>query len=182
MALAVLGDLAARRRLKSANRLVPKAQQQVDAVGRQREIVTALGLLPNLQRRFGELHDQVLVLQRRAYEQGGLVSGAARSARLLIQAGVMALGALLVLRTELTPGGMIAASILLSRALAPIEQMLSGWRSWCRRTRAGSGSRRCWPTRRPARRRCRCRRPRAPSRWNASPTPWTAGRSCGRPA
>jgi PrtD family type I secretion system ABC transporter len=129
MALAVLGDLAARRRLRSANRLVPKAQQQVEAVGRQREIVTALGLLPNLQRRFGELHDQVLVLQQRAYERGGLVSGAARSARLLIQAGVMGLGALLVLRAELTPGGMIAASILLSRALAPIEQMLSGWRS-----------------------------------------------------
>ena len=47
----------------------------------------------------------------------------------MIQAGVMALGALLVLRSEMTPGGMIASSILLSRALAPIEQMLSGWRS-----------------------------------------------------
>ena len=58
-----------------------------------------------------------------------MVSGIARSARLMIQAGVMALGALLVLRGELTSGGMIASSILLSRALAPIEQMLSGWRS-----------------------------------------------------
>ena len=127
--LAVLGDVAARRRLQEANRLAPKAQRQVEALGRQREVVAAMGLLPNLQARFGHLHDQVLVLQQRANERGGHVTGAARSARLMIQAGVMALGALLVLRGELTGGGMIAASILLSRALAPIEQMLSGWRS-----------------------------------------------------
>jgi PrtD family type I secretion system ABC transporter len=127
--LAVLGDLAARRRLKEANRLSPHAQQQVDALGRQREVVAAMGLLPLLQARFTRIHDQVLLLQQRAYERGGLVSGAARSARLMIQSGIMALGALLVLDAELTPGAMIASSILLSRALAPIEQMLSGWRS-----------------------------------------------------
>jgi PrtD family type I secretion system ABC transporter len=127
--LAVMGDVVARRRLKDANALSPKAQRQVDALGRQREVVTAMGILPNLQARFAKLHDQVLVLQQRAYERGGMVSGIARSARLMIQAGVMALGALLVLQSELTAGGMIAASILLSRALAPIEQMLSGWRS-----------------------------------------------------
>lgn len=129
IALAILGDLAARRRLKAASRLSPGAQQQVDALGRQREVVAAMGLLPLLQARFTRIHDQVLILQQRAYERGGLVSGAARSARLMIQSGVMALGALLVLDSELTPGSMIAASILLSRALAPIEQMLSGWRS-----------------------------------------------------
>ena len=127
--LAVMGDVVARRRLKDANVLSPKAQRQVDALGRQREVVTAMGILPNLQARFAKLHDQVLVLQQHAYERGGMVSGIARSARLMIQAGVMALGALLVLRGELTSGGMIASSILLSRALAPIEQMLSGWRS-----------------------------------------------------
>ena len=127
--LAVMGDVVARRRLKDANALSPKAQRQVDALGRQREVVTAMGILPNLQARFAKLHDQVLVLQQHAYERGGMVSGIARSARLMIQAGVMALGALLVLRGELTSGGMIASSILLSRALAPIEQMLSGWRS-----------------------------------------------------
>jgi PrtD family type I secretion system ABC transporter len=127
--LAVAGDLAARRRLKAANVLSPKAQREVDTLGRQREVVTAMGLLPVLQARFDRLHDQVLVLQQRAYERGGMVSGVARAARLLIQAGIMALGALLVLEGQLTPGGMIASSILLSRALAPIEQMLGGWRS-----------------------------------------------------
>ena len=71
----------------------PVIQRQVDALGRQREVVTAMGLLPNLQARFARLHDQVLVLQQRAYERGGLVAGLARSSRLMIQAGVMALGA-----------------------------------------------------------------------------------------
>ena len=119
----------ARRRLKDANVITPRAQRQVEALGRQREVVTAMGLLPHLQTRFARLHDQVLVLQQRASERGGMVSGVARSARLMIQAGVMGLGALLVLKGELTSGGMIASSILLSRALAPIEQMLAGWRS-----------------------------------------------------
>jgi PrtD family type I secretion system ABC transporter len=127
--LAVLGDLVARGRLKEANALSPRAQRQVDALGRQREVVTAMGLLPHLQARFARLHDRVLVLQQLAYERGGIVSGVVRCIRLMVQAGIMALGALLVLKGELTAGGMIASSILLSRALAPIEQMLAGWRS-----------------------------------------------------
>jgi len=127
--LAVLGDVVARHRLKEANAISPRAQRQVESLGRQREVVTAMGLLPHLQSRFAKLHDQVLILQQLAYERGGIVSGFARSARLMIQAGAMALGAYLVLDGQLTSGGLIASSILLSRALAPIEQMLSGWRS-----------------------------------------------------
>ena len=74
---------------------------------------------------FAATHALIVVYGR----VSGIVSGIARSARLMIQAGAMALGAYLVLKGELTSGGMIASSILLSRALAPIEQMLSGWRS-----------------------------------------------------
>jgi ATP-binding cassette subfamily C exporter for protease/lipase len=127
--LAVLGDVVARHRLKEANAISPRAQRQVESLGRQREVVTAMGLLPHLQSRFAKLHDQVLILQQLAYERGGIVSGFARSARLMIQAGAMALGAYLVLQGQLSSGALIASSILLSRALAPIEQMLSGWRS-----------------------------------------------------
>jgi PrtD family type I secretion system ABC transporter len=129
VALAVAGDLAARRRLADANRLAPRAQAQVDALGRQREVVAAMGLLPALQARFSRLHDEVLVLQQGAQARAGRITGLARAARFLIQVGVMALGAMLVLRGELTGGGMIASSILLSRALAPVEQLLAGWRS-----------------------------------------------------
>ncbi|MGE3740958.1 MAG: type I secretion system permease/ATPase [Geminicoccaceae bacterium] len=136
--LAVLGDVVARHRLKEANAISPRAQRQVESLGRQREVVTAMGLLPHLQSRFAKLHDQVLILQQRAYERGGIVSGFARSARLMIQAGAMALGAYLVLQGQLTSGALIASSILLSRALAPIEQMLSGGRSLVQASE-------CWP-------------------------------------
>ena len=107
--LAVLGDFAARRQLASANRLAPLTQQQVDALGRQREAVAAMGLLPALQQRFVRLHDRVLVHQQSAQERAARVSGLARAARLLIQAAAMGLGALLVIDGELTGGGMIAA-------------------------------------------------------------------------
>lgn len=129
--LAVAGELVGRGPLRAAGRLAPLAQRQVDALGRQREVVAAMGLLPALQRRFAGFHDGALVLQQRAQERVARVTGVARTVRLLAQAGAMGLGALLVLEGELTPGGMIAASILLSRALAPVEQMLAGWRSLC---------------------------------------------------
>ena len=55
--------------------------------------------------------------------------GITRAVRLAVQSGVMGLGAWLVLENELTGGGMIAASILVSKALAPVEQMVGAWRT-----------------------------------------------------
>ena len=55
--------------------------------------------------------------------------GVTRALRLWVQIGVMGLGAWLVLRSELTPGAMLASSILLSKALAPVEQMVGTWRT-----------------------------------------------------
>jgi ABC-type protease/lipase transport system fused ATPase/permease subunit len=54
--------------------------------------------------------------------------GAAKFLRLLVQIAILGLGAYLVLHGELTGGGMIAGSILLSRALAPVEQAIGAWK------------------------------------------------------
>jgi ATP-binding cassette, subfamily C, type I secretion system permease/ATPase len=82
-----------------------------------------------LASRIGRLHGTSLAAQQRAVERGGVVMGLTRSVRLMVQAGVMGLGAWLVLQNQLTPGAMLAASILVSRALAPVEQLVGTWRT-----------------------------------------------------
>src|SRR5690606_15645348 len=64
----------------------------------------------------------------RAGDRGAVMVGAAKFLRLFIQVASLGLGAYLVVRGELTGGGMIAGSILLSRALAPVEQAIGAWK------------------------------------------------------
>ena len=98
-------------------------------MARRREAVSGLGMLEALSAR---LRRQALAAAARAQaaaERGGVATGLTRSVRLAVQSGVMALSAWLVLRHELTPGAIMAASILASKALAPVEQMVATWRT-----------------------------------------------------
>ncbi len=126
---AILNDLLTRR----AHRLAGRAQQDAvalaDALGRKAEAVRAMAMVDALASRICRLHGTSLAAQQRAVERGGVVMGLTRSVRLMVQAGVMGLGAWLVLQNQLTPGAMLAASILVSRALAPVEQLVGTWRT-----------------------------------------------------
>ena len=74
-----------------------------------------------------------------ASDRGGLLASLSRTLRLVFQSAVLGLGAYLAIRREISPGVMIAASIIMSRALAPIELAVGQWpqfqgfvRSWHR--------------------------------------------------
>src|SRR3546814_1861033 len=70
---------------------------------------------------------QALRLLTRAGERSSLVMAASKFVRLFVQIAVLAFGAALVLEQELSAGAMIAASIIMGRALAPLEQAIGGW-------------------------------------------------------
>jgi PrtD family type I secretion system ABC transporter len=96
---------------------------------RNAEVVSALGMLPAVTRRWARLNDAALDEQARAASLGSFFFGFTKFARQFIQLAMLAAGAYLVVMQDVTAGVMIAATILLGRALAPVETLIAGWRS-----------------------------------------------------
>jgi ATP-binding cassette subfamily C protein len=97
---------------------------------RNAETVMAMGMLDRLGDRWTAIGSEYLDAQGQMADRMAMLSSATRAWRLLLQSAVLALGAWLVISQEVTPGVMIAASILVSRALAPIEQAIGQWRNF----------------------------------------------------
>lgn len=114
--------------LTEASRLSMAASQHAGASLRNAEVIEALGMLGRLRQRWQSRQGGVLTLQARASDRAALLAGAGRFLRLSSQSGILGLGALMVLEQQLTPGGMFAASILLGRALAPVDLVMATWR------------------------------------------------------
>ena len=103
---------------------------------------TACRWVTALIRRWDTLNNEVLEMQRVASDRAGLISAVTKTARMFLQIAILGAGAWLVLGHELSPGGMIAASIVMGRALAPVEQAIGTWKqtvgardAWRRLTR-----------------------------------------------
>ena len=128
-ALALANELITRTPLKEASQIQIRAQQQAEATTRNAQVVQAMGLLPGLLRRWNLQNAEVLDRQQTASKRAGTIVGFSKFFRLAVQVGILGLGAFLVLGGELTSGGMIAGSILLGRALAPVEQAIGAWKS-----------------------------------------------------
>lgn len=91
------------------------------------EIVRSQGMGSTMAGRWHTARDRALDQTIRASDWTGLFSALTKTFRLFLQSAMLAIGAYLVLRGEMTAGAMIAASILLGRALAPIEQSIGQW-------------------------------------------------------
>lgn len=105
------------------------SMETLDSALKNAEVIEAMGMRTAVLKRWKALDDEAVLAQEKAAERGGAFSGATKFIRLTAQMLVLGLGALLVLNGELTGGGMVAASILLGRALAPIEQLIGGWKN-----------------------------------------------------
>ena len=114
--------------LKRANTVSTKSYQAAEAVFRNAEVIDGMGMAPALIRRWDAANADVLRLMARASDSAALINACTKSLRMFLQVAVLGLGAWLVLRQELTAGAMVAASIIMSRALAPVEQAIASWK------------------------------------------------------
>ena len=128
--VAIIQERSTAKILDEANALANVGRGLVNKNLRNAEVIESRGMLQNIQRRWVEGTRQVLVLQATASSRAGLVSGLSKVIRMSSQSLILALGAYLVIENEITGGLMIAGSILLGRALAPIDMMIGSWKGF----------------------------------------------------
>ncbi len=130
VALMVLTELRSRRPTREASVIGTARSSLGEALGRNAEAVRALGMTSQLSRIWWGLGERQLVAQVAAGDTAARYGSASKVMRMALQSGVLGLGAFLAIRGEVTAGTMIAASILVARGLAPVEQAIASWRSF----------------------------------------------------
>lgn len=128
--LAIWNELATRADLTEANRASLEATQFTQRNLRNAEVIEAMGMLPRVRARWQAKQFDVLSRQSQASTKAGLINAFSRTYRLTIQSLVLGLGAYLAIQKQISPGLVISGSILLGRALAPLDHMIAGWRGF----------------------------------------------------
>lgn len=126
----VLTDLLTRRLMKEANQANIEAVSKIGASLRHAEAIEAMGMLPALARRWRAAQLHALDALEVSGSRSKAMASVTRSLRFMIQAASLATGALLVMRQEISPGAMMATSILVGRLVAPFDSMIENWRQW----------------------------------------------------
>ncbi|OOY29782.1 hypothetical protein BMI90_06050 [Thioclava sp. L04-15] len=128
--LSALTQHFTRHRLGDASRLETASRRLADTLLKDIETVTAMGMRDTGFARWRDSRHRAMAASIRATDLSGSFHSLTRTLRMLLQSTMLALGAYLVLKSEVTPGAMVASSILMGRALAPVEQLIGGWTVW----------------------------------------------------
>ena len=128
--LTLITDLATRGPTRAASAHAGRRQAVSEAARRNAEVIAAMGLERALCRRWQAAHDECTDAQQRSADVAGGLGAASKACRMALQSGVLALGAWLVINNQASGGIIIAASILVARALAPAELAIANWRGF----------------------------------------------------
>ena len=103
---------------------------------RNAEAIVAMGMTGNVINHWQRLRKTALFHTQTAGTRSENITSLTKAVRMLLQSGMLALGALLAINQEITPGTMIAASILGGRALAPVDTAVANWKNFIRARQA----------------------------------------------
>src|SRR6185503_20857958 len=101
-----------------------------DAGRRNAEVLQAMGMAPRMGKIWGEANAKYLLSQQQTSDVAGGLGAISKVLRFALQSGVLGLGAYLVIHQQATAGIIIASSIIVARALAPVELAIANWRGF----------------------------------------------------
>ena len=126
--LAVASEVMTGKQIQTIGVATMVSQQRIGATARNAEVIEAMGMMEAVIERWRAHGGQLQMLQAEVHSQITALSSVTKFVRLLVQSLALGLAALLVVRQEASAGTIIAASIVLGRALGPIEQTIGSWR------------------------------------------------------
>ncbi len=127
-ALALVNELVTRKSLSAAGKSQIDASNYATSTMRNIEVIQALGMQSAIHNRWAAKHQEVLGWQAAASDRAGLIMASTKFVRQFLQVAILGVGAYLSVQREISPGLMIAASIMMGRALAPVEQAVGQWK------------------------------------------------------
>jgi ATP-binding cassette subfamily C protein EexD len=130
VALAYLNNRYTVKALTEANRQSVTANLHTTKNLRNAEVIESMGMLDTLMARWAVRQRRVLVLQSEASDKSGIISSISKTFRTWTQSIMLAMGAYLVITHQINPGLLMAGSLLLGRALSPIDQMIGSWKGF----------------------------------------------------
>ncbi len=127
-ALTLASEFSTSKLLREANTAAMASQRRADSISRNAEVIDSMGMLPAVITHWRSSVAAMAVPQQRALDRASVLLAMTKFFRLAVQIGILGVGAYLVLLQEITAGASIAGSIIMGRALAPVEQMIGGWK------------------------------------------------------
>jgi len=130
MGLNIWTELGTRDLLKKANEESLESNQHTQRNLRNVEVIESMGMLGRLRDRWMQKQKRLLAHQSKASAKAGLIASLSKLYRTVIQSLILGLGAYLAIQKEISPGAMIAGSMLLGRALAPLDLLIGSWKGF----------------------------------------------------
>lgn len=128
--LAFINERVTHKPLADANSMSIASSSMATNNLRNAEVIESMGMLPNLLGRWYRVHGRFLKLQADASEKAGIIGAITKFVQVSLQSLVLGFGAWLAVEGKISPGMMIAASILVGRALAPVQQVIGVWKTY----------------------------------------------------
>lgn len=128
--IAYLNEKLMRFAIKDTAYAARKASRFIDAIGLNAELIKGMGMFDGVHSRWKVLNEKVLLQQKSLSDFTTKINALSKFVRQSVQVVMLCVGAYLVIDQNLTAGIMIASTILLARALAPLEQAIASWRSF----------------------------------------------------
>ncbi|MCP4588749.1 type I secretion system permease/ATPase [Pseudoalteromonas sp.] len=128
--MAIINEKRTSQPLQQANQDSSHANNMVTKTLANAEVIESMGMLNDVRAKWHEKQSSVVEMQALASDKGGTITSMSKTVRMMVQSLILGAGAYLAIQQEITPGLMIAGSILLGRALAPIDQMIGAWKGF----------------------------------------------------